>query len=98
MNSELWRRCAKTVLLGVALFAAAVAVATPLDDAREAGLVTETPDGYVVAEEGAPKKVQQLVEDVNSRRREAYARIAAQTGATVEQVGRESYVKRHQPE
>jgi uncharacterized protein YdbL (DUF1318 family) len=69
--------------------------ASPLDDARAAGFVTETPNGYVVAEEKAPVSIQKLVADVNQKRKAAYQRIANKTGANVEQVAHESYQKRH---
>lgn len=79
------------------IFAALFSVqagAAPLDEAREAGYVVETPDGYIKAQPGAPDRIDLLVKDINQRRREAYKRIAQEHGISVEQVGKESYRKR----
>jgi uncharacterized protein YdbL (DUF1318 family) len=72
-------------------------MASPLSDAKSAGLVKEVPDGYVVALGTATPEIDALVKDINQRRKAAYAKIAKQTGITVEQVGQESYTKRHPP-
>ncbi len=68
--------------------------ASPLDDARAAGYVIETPDGYVKAQGNVPPRINAMVADVNKRRREAYLRIAKKNGVSAEQVAMESYVKR----
>jgi|TARA_Y100000310_G_scaffold337657_2_gene425296 hypothetical protein len=73
----------------------AVAWGSPLSDAKEAGLVQESVDGYVTSAKGASKRIQELVNDVNKRRRAAYQKIADKNGISIEQVGRESYVRRH---
>jgi uncharacterized protein len=69
-------------------------VASPLDDAREAGQIVETSDGYVKAAAGVPAEITALATDINERRREAYTKIAKKNGLKVKQVGEESYKKR----
>ncbi len=78
----------------LATFLALSANAAPLDDAREAGHVVETPDGFIKARPGAPAYIDALVKEINQRRYEAYKRIAEEHGISVEQVGAESYRKR----
>jgi len=68
--------------------------ASPLDDAREAGQIIETSDGYIRAQKGVPANIDVLVTDINTRRQEAYTKIAKKNGLTVKQVGEESYKKR----
>ena len=69
-------------------------IASPLDDAREAGQIIETSDGYVKAAAGVPADITALVTDINKRRQEAYAKIAKRNGLPAKQVGEESYKKR----
>ncbi|HJN49714.1 MAG: DUF1318 domain-containing protein [Pseudomonadales bacterium] len=78
----------------VLLVVAADGWASPLSDAKAAGLVLESADGFVVSAKSAPVKIQKLVADINKRRHEAYKKIADKNGISVEQVGRESYVRR----
>tara|TARA_R110002110_G_scaffold279620_4_gene494561 strand:+ start:886 stop:1113 length:228 start_codon:yes stop_codon:yes gene_type:complete len=68
--------------------------ASPLDDARDAGQIVELPTGYVEVIASAPAKVKALAAEVNSRRKDAYERIAKKNGITPEQVAAESYKKR----
>jgi hypothetical protein len=68
--------------------------ASPLSDARAAGKVTEEPSGYVKATANPSPGIAALVTDVNKRRREAYSRIAKKNGISVNQVAKESYVRR----
>lgn len=84
----------KILLFVVLLFSASMLQASPLDDARNAGHITELPTGYVQASGSAPAQVKALAADVNKRRKEAYAQIAKKNGISVEQVGMESYKKR----
>lgn len=53
--------------------------------ARSAGQVGEQPDGYLGVVGTQPASVQQIVDDLNIRRREEYTRRAAEAQATVEQ-------------
>ena len=66
---------------------AAGALSGPLDDAKAAGLIGERPDGYVAAVEPNPSPdIAALVEQINAKRRDAYAKIAAEDGVPLEQV------------
>ena len=81
------------VVLLITLWTSPV-LADPLNDARNAGQVAETADGYIAARGKVPREITELVADINKRRKAAYARIAKQNGITIEQVGRQSYKKR----
>jgi len=65
-------------------FAAAPnAWADGLDAAKAAGQVGERPDGYLgLVSPSAPAAVQQLVEEVNAKRKAKYAEIAKQNGTS----------------
>jgi len=72
-----------------------LAVATPilagsaLDEARDAGIVGERRDGYLGLVVASPTPEQRaFVEEINRKRREAYARIAERNGTKVEDVAR----------
>ena len=63
------------------------AAASPLEDAKKAGLVGEQPDGYVGLVTGnATPDVVALVRDINAKRRIAYLDISKQKGTPVEDV------------
>jgi len=83
-----------SILLLIAALISMPLQASPLDDARAAGYVIETPNGYVKAHGNVSPRISVLVADVNKRRREAYLRIAKKNGISAEQVAIESYVKR----
>jgi hypothetical protein len=69
--------------LGAALLPEAAAALT-LDEAKAQGLVGERPDGYVGAVQANPSaEVKALVEQVNARRTEVYAKIAKEEGVSV---------------
>ncbi|MCC7167400.1 MAG: YdbL family protein [Rhodospirillales bacterium] len=70
----------------LALLLALPAKAGPLEDAKRAGLVGERPDGYVGAPKGSPE-AQNLMRDVNAKRREAYGDIAKRNNTSLEAVG-----------
>lgn len=73
------------LLLALALPLAAAAL--ELDDAKARGLVGEDAGGYLAAVDERPSAdVQALVEDVNTKRRTEYERIAKQNSLTVSQV------------
>lgn len=64
------------------LFFAAPLFALSLEDAKQRGLVGETPSGYLEAI--APSaEAQQLVNEINQKRTEAYKAIAAKNGAAI---------------
>jgi uncharacterized protein YdbL (DUF1318 family) len=63
------------------------ALAGSLDEAKAAGLVGETPTGYLAAVEANPAPdIVALVNEVNAKREAAYAQIAADTASSVDQV------------
>ena len=78
-----------TALLSISSFA------SPLSDAKAAGLVKELTNGYIAAVGKADKNTAALVADINKRRKAAYAKIAAKNNISVEQVGIESYKRRN---
>jgi uncharacterized protein len=53
--------------------------------ARSAGQVGEQPDGYLGHVTPPTPEIRNLVLDINIKRKDAYTRSAADTGATVEQ-------------
>ncbi|MBQ60862.1 MAG: hypothetical protein CMQ19_02185 [Gammaproteobacteria bacterium] len=87
----------RTTISSMVLVAALISMplqASPLSDARTAGQVTEQPSGYVKAGTDVSPAISALVADVNKRRRQAYSRIAKKNGISVDQVAKESYVRR----
>ena len=74
-----------------------VVSASPLSDARDAGLVKELTSGFIASTEAgaASAEITNLVKDINTKRSGAYQKIAKKNGVSVEQVGQESYLKRH---
>ncbi len=65
----------------------AAARADALDDAKAAGLVGEQPDGYLGAVSSSPSPdVLALIDEINAKRLAAYQQIAADKGASVEDV------------
>ncbi|MDK1023531.1 MAG: DUF1318 domain-containing protein [Gammaproteobacteria bacterium] len=83
-----------TIALCCGVFTANL-MASPLADAKNAGHVKEMPDGYVATQGSASADIGALVKSINQRRKTAYEKIAKQHGIAVDQVGRESYTKRH---
>ena len=51
-------------------------------------VVGETNRGYLEVRGGVPGEEQQIISEENSDRRKVYTALAAQTGSTVEEVGR----------
>jgi hypothetical protein len=83
-------RAAAVAFVFVALASplAVPAFAGALDDAKRDGLMGERPDGYLgLVDPDAPPAAQQLIDDVNARRRAHYADIAKKTGSSVRDVG-----------
>lgn len=77
----------RAFVVTVALALTGPALALDLDGAKAAGLIGEKPDGYVaVVGSGAPADAKALAEDVNTKRRAAYAKIAQQNGAPLADV------------
>lgn len=75
-----------TVALAV-LFIATPAFALDLHQARNAGIVGEKLDGYVAVLKATPE-AEALVNEVNAKRRQEYARISKQNNQPVEIVAK----------
>jgi hypothetical protein len=76
-----------TGLAAAVFWLAIAAAALDLDAAKQRGLVGEQTDGYVAALETSPSgDVEQLVADVNQRRRASYEAIARKNGTDVKAV------------
>jgi len=76
-------------LVGIALVAGTSAYAMQGDAAgqlRASGLVGEQSDGYLGLVGSAPAAVRAQMEQVNIQRRAAYTQLAANRGATIEEV------------
>ena len=61
--------------------------ASPLDKAKQEGLIGERPDGYVgfVVKE-VPAEVKQLVDRTNEERRTEYEKVAKKNGTSIDAV------------
>ncbi len=83
----------KLFLLGAAMTAATVVVATPASaqrdpayaSARSTGALGEKVDGYLGIVGAATPQLQRLVDDINIKRRAVYAQKAQENNATLEQ-------------
>ena len=76
------------VLAGLALSAPALAQRDPAyQSARAAGQVGEQVDGFLGVVGSQPASVQNLVNDLNNRRRENYAQKAQEQRVTLQQYG-----------
>ncbi len=65
----------------LALVAAPAAYADALNDAKAKGYVGERPDGYLgVVSSNAPADAKALVDSINAKRKQHYAKIAAKEG------------------
>jgi uncharacterized protein len=81
--ARLLKAAALTMLLGLAVGAHAM----DLNQAKTAGLVGETLEGYVgLVDPAAPPEVVALVNDVNAKRRAEYQRIAQQNSIELAEV------------
>ncbi|MBW2268116.1 MAG: YdbL family protein [Deltaproteobacteria bacterium] len=70
-------RLRATIVLAAAFLLALPALASPLDDAKQAGHVGEQADGFLGMPPGAPASAQALVDEINAGRGRKYAEIAA---------------------
>ncbi len=89
----------RAVLVATFLAVSLPVLALDLHDARRSGQVGEQNDGYVSALQASPL-VSALVKDVNSKRQQEYARIAAAKGqsvAVVAKLAAEQIVKGLEP-
>lgn len=76
-----------TVLAAVGMLAAFPAFAMDLQQARSAGVVGETLDGYIAAVKPSAE-VNALVAEVNAKRKQEYARISAANKQSVSVVAK----------
>jgi len=77
------------LVLVVLVATAAPAAAGKIEELRKAGTVGERFDGYVAIRAADPSdELKQAVDEINSRRKEIYAKRAAEESVSVEQVGR----------
>jgi len=88
MRSTLSRTALAFAALAWVFVAAPAAPASEaLAAAKASGQVGERPDGYVGAvNANPPAEIQQLVADVNAKRKAQYAQIAAKNGTTLDAV------------
>ena len=84
-----WARAAAFALLAATIFslAPAPAAADALDDFRRQGAIAERWDGYVETRPGASAAAEDLVVEVNRRRRDVYEKRATQENVAVSAVG-----------
>lgn len=78
-------------ILGPALILALLSpgvFAADLDQAKQRGMVCELPTGFLRAEGSAPGDVSAMVQNINDKRKQEYARIASEHGVTPEDVGK----------
>lgn len=75
------------VFMMVGLLAAFPAFALDLKEARNTGLIGETPQGYVVAIQETPEVIA-LAKEINAKRRQEYARISAENQQPVDVIAR----------
>jgi uncharacterized protein YdbL (DUF1318 family) len=75
------------VLLALIALPPGGSFAGELENAKQAGSVGERPDGYLgVVDKNAGAAIEQMVEEINGKRREKYAAIAKKNGTTVKAV------------
>lgn len=68
--------------------ASAAQPSVSLDEAKQRGMVCELPTGYLKTTGSATPNVTTMVNDINNKRKQEYARIANEHGVTPEQVGK----------
>lgn len=76
----------KKILLTALTLCSTMAFALDLDGAKSQGLVGERPDGYLGLVHGGDADAAALVKDINYKRRQVYADIAAKRGTSIEAV------------
>jgi len=78
------KRAAPLAVFFAALTFAAGVAAGPLDDARARGWLGERPDGYLgLVDPKAPASAKALMDSVNAKRRDLYAKRAAAAGVRI---------------
>ena len=93
-------RIVSLILPAALLLFALPAFSLSLDEAKNKGLVGETPSGYLAAVHAPSKEVNDLLQDVNAKRKRSYASIAERNGTpvtAVEQLAGKSAVEKTAP-
>jgi uncharacterized protein len=87
-----------TTLFSVCLLLGSfTAAAMDLQSAKDQGLVGETPSGYLEAVKAPDTEVKQLIESINSKRKQHYQKIASSNNtslATVEKLAGEKAMEK----
>ncbi|WP_237060116.1 YdbL family protein [Microbulbifer sediminum] len=76
----------KHILLALTFAVALPAAAITLDAARNQGLVGEANSGYIAVVDQSSAELEQLVAEVNAKRKREYTAIAKRNGISVAQV------------
>ena len=75
-----------TSLVALALLVALPAMAITLKEAQSQGLVGEANSGYIAVVQQSSPELEQLVAEVNAKRKRAYADIAKRNNIDISQV------------
>lgn len=76
----------RLAVLGMLLLTTSFVSGLTLREAKEAGWVGETTEGYLAAVGNPSPEVQHLIADINARRRAEYQAISNRTGAELSAV------------
>jgi uncharacterized protein YdbL (DUF1318 family) len=76
----------RAALIVSSLILSQFAFSLELTDAKTRGLVGEQPDGYLAAVGVATTEIAALVNDINAKRKAAYAEIAQRNGTPIDAV------------
>ena len=84
----MWKGRIISIIMFVGIIGAGTssALAISLDEAKSKGLVGEKPNGYLGVVGGSSPDVQDLVSDVNKKRRQAYEDIAKRNRTQLDSV------------
>jgi uncharacterized protein YdbL (DUF1318 family) len=77
-----------SIVIILALLVAAPASAVNLGAAKTNGQVCEQTSGYLRANAGAPGDIQEMVNNINAKRRAEYEKIAQKNQVAVDQVAK----------
>ena len=89
IKRDLLRRLAGMLVIPVSIMVVPIVFAADLASAKAAGHIGERLDGFLgLVNQAAPADVKKLVNDVNTRRRAEYARIAKQNNVQIDQVAK----------
>ena len=87
-------RGAFVLLCAAFVLSVPAAGASSLDDHKAAGHIGERPDGKIgVVHPGAPATAKALVDEVNTKRQQSYAKIARENGVPVDAIAAQAGAK-----